>query len=43
MPTGRLSHLSNRTIIGIGVLLCAAGAFALAYLLGLLDEVGWLP
>jgi hypothetical protein len=33
----------NRAIIGLGVLLCVAGAVAAAYLLGLLDRTGLLP
>lgn len=33
----------NRTIIGLGLLLCVVGAIAAAYLLGLLDRIGLLP
>jgi hypothetical protein len=32
----------NRTIIGLGLLLCVVGAIAAAYLLGALDRIGLL-
>jgi hypothetical protein len=38
-----LSRLSNRSIIGLGLLLCIVGAVVVAYLLGLFDRVGLLP
>lgn len=37
-----LPRLSNRTIIGFGLLLCIAVAVVLAYLLGMLDRIGLL-
>ncbi|HYZ33902.1 MAG TPA: hypothetical protein VE684_16655 [Crenalkalicoccus sp.] len=37
-----LRRLSNRSIIGFGLLLCVAGAILLAYLLGALDRFGTL-
>ena len=35
-------RLSNRSIIGFGLLLCVAGAVLLAYLLGALGRFGAL-
>jgi hypothetical protein len=35
-------QLSNRAIIGFGLLVCIVGAVALAYFLGMLDRVGLL-
>jgi hypothetical protein len=37
------SRFSNRAIIGTGLLLCVAGAVAIAYLLGMLGRIGLLP
>ncbi len=37
-----LPRLSNRAIIGLGLLLCIAFAVLLAYLLGMLDRGGLL-
>ena len=33
---------SNRTIIGVGLVVCVAGAVLVAWLLGLLDRMGAL-